>query len=97
MERGIVGQTFLSALVDARRQECPRHSGAAFVDAIDPVATCRYLSIPVDTCRYPSAVPAGSVVPAVPGLEDEAEAEDEDENTTTHQLPCSVRQGVGTK
>jgi hypothetical protein len=24
-----VGQTFLSALVDVRRQECPRHSGAA--------------------------------------------------------------------
>ena len=29
MERGSVGQTFLSALVDVRRQECPRHSGAA--------------------------------------------------------------------
>ena len=29
MERDSVGQTFLSALVDVRRQECPRHSGAA--------------------------------------------------------------------
>ena len=27
MERDSVGQTFLSALVDVRRQECPRHSG----------------------------------------------------------------------
>jgi hypothetical protein len=29
MERDSVGQTFLSALVDVHRQECPRHSGAA--------------------------------------------------------------------
>ena len=33
MERGSVGQTFLSALCDARRQECPRHIGAASAEA----------------------------------------------------------------
>ncbi len=36
----------------------------------DPVANCRYPSIPVDTCRYPPAVPVvpvGTAVPAVPG------------------------------
>ncbi|MGI6100852.1 MAG: hypothetical protein ACOYD3_14025, partial [Kiritimatiellia bacterium] len=32
--------------------------------------------------RQPPAVPAGSVVPAVPGLEDEDEDEDEDERST---------------
>ncbi|MGI6099414.1 MAG: hypothetical protein ACOYD3_06615 [Kiritimatiellia bacterium] len=35
--------------------------------------SCRHLSIPVDTCRYPPAVPAGTAVPAVPGIEDEGE------------------------
>ncbi|MGI6100534.1 MAG: hypothetical protein ACOYD3_12400 [Kiritimatiellia bacterium] len=41
---------------------------------------CRWPSIlspPVATCRYPSAVPAGSAVAAVLGLEDEDEDEDE--------------------
>ena len=28
MERGSVGQAFLPAIVDVRRQECPRHTGA---------------------------------------------------------------------
>ena len=32
MERGGVGQAFLPALGDVRRQECPRHIGAAFGD-----------------------------------------------------------------
>jgi|LSQX01.2.fsa_nt_gb hypothetical protein len=30
MERGSVGQTFLSARAAPRRQECPRHSGGSF-------------------------------------------------------------------
>jgi hypothetical protein len=73
MERGSVGQTFLSALVDVRRQECPRHIGQHLSMAIDPVATCR-------SCRYPSAVPVVPAGSAVPGLEDEDEDEDENEN-----------------
>ena len=48
VERGSVGQTFLSALVVVRRQECPRHSGAAFGDGH---RSCHRLSIPVDTRR----------------------------------------------
>jgi len=47
MERGSVGQTFLFALGDVRRQECPRHSGQHLSMAIDPVAICRYLAIHV--------------------------------------------------
>ena len=43
MERGIVGQTFLSALVDVRRQECPRHTGVLpALSAHRPLVTNRY-------------------------------------------------------
>jgi hypothetical protein len=48
MERGSVGQAFLPARACPRRQECPRHFGAPFVNGH---RSCRHLSIPVDTCR----------------------------------------------
>ena len=64
MERDSVGQTFLSALGDVRRQECPRHSGAPFVDGH---RSCRHLSIPVGSSG--STGSTGSTG----GLEDEDE------------------------
>ena len=73
MERGSVGQAFLPALGDVRRQECPRHTGGLF-DPIVPVDTCRHLSIPVGSYRSSSRAgglddeeaprsPPGRVVP----------------------------------
>jgi len=80
MERGSVGQTFLSALVDVRRQECPRHTGAPFGD---PVAACRYLSIPAGSSGSPgSSGSAGSA-----WLEDEDE--DEESRTRTKIRPSA--------
>ena len=64
MERGSVGQAFLPAIGDVRRQECPRHTGGLF-DPIVPVDTCRHLSIPVGSYRSSSS--AGSAG----GLDDE--------------------------
>ncbi len=61
---------------------CPRRPAQTGMSAPHWAASVdghRYPSPPVDTRRYPPAVPAGSAVPAVPGLEDEDEDEDEDE------------------
>jgi hypothetical protein len=86
MERDSVGQTFLSALVDARRQECPRHSGRHLSLAIDPVATCRYLSPPVG-----STGSTGST-----GARERGRGRGRGRKAT-HQLSCCFRQSVGTK
>ena len=78
-----MGQTFLSALVDVRRQECPRHTGGPLaVESLPlstPIDTCRHLSIlslPVgSTGRIGSAGRIGST--GSTGFEDEDEDEDE--------------------
>ena len=64
MEHGSVGQTFLSALVDVRRQECPRHIEAVPAKARQHRASRQsHAGVVGGMGRQQSAVPAGSAVP----------------------------------